>query len=172
MNFSFFPYGHETQFQNVDGSWHFYCQHGQVECDENMLEACARHFHPKGGAHNTYEWWPFVVCMEGAEEGATPDVAAGTCAQSLGWSDYESNIRPCWQNSTGLNSLGNDIMHEIGLATEALKPKLDFTPWVVLEGTPLTADQLDLSLIALICKAYTGPKPDACNNATLASHST
>jgi interferon gamma-inducible protein 30 len=53
-------------------------------------------------------------------------------------------------------------MHQEALWTNSLQPPHQWTPWVVMNGSPLTQTQLDESLTKLVCAAYTGPKPSGC----------
>lgn len=147
MQFSFFPYGNARETKNPDGSYAFSCQHGSQECLGNMVEACAMHFH-----NSTAEWWPFVYCLESG----TPYKDGSACAQKVGWSDW-SEIEACTTSS-----LGNGLMHNIAQATSSLQPPHQWTPWVVVNGKPLTESQMDQSLLKVVCDQLS-PKPAACN---------
>lgn len=149
MDLGFYPYGN-AQERQVGGKWVFSCQHGAAECEGNMIEACAMHFH-----NTTSDWFPFVNCIE--KSNMQPSAVAKSCATRAGWSDWEEI------NACTTSALGNSIMHGIAQATENLKPPHQFTPWVVLNGTPLTSSQLDQQLYKLVCNKYTGPNPpQAC----------
>jgi len=153
MNFSFFPYGnaHETQHGS---SWTFKCQHGPDECKANTIMACAMHYH-----NNASNYFPFVECLESSN---SPVTAGQNCAKEVGWNDWDS-IDSC---STG--DLGNQLQHVIAVATDNLVPSHRWTPWVVMNGKPLSSSQLSQSLINLVCNAYTGSdKPPACSSATM-----
>lgn len=113
-----------------------------------MIEACGMHFH-----NATSDWFPFVNCIEASN--MSPSSVAKSCATKAGWTDWEEI------NACTTSSLGNNLMHNIAMATQNLKPPHQFTPWVVLNGTPLTSSQLDAQLYKLVCKKYTGPNPPA-----------
>lgn len=151
MDFMIFPYGNAAETRKPDGTYSFTCQHGASECTANMIEVCAIHF------HNT-SWFDFIFCMESSRSPAT---AGPSCAKSSSWTDYDSNILPCTTSS-----LGNGLMHSVAQATENLNPPHQWTPWVVMNGKPLTETQLDQELTKLVCAAYTGAKPAACNKYT------
>lgn len=145
MDLGFYPYGN-AQERQVGGSWEFTCQHGPAECKGNMIEACAMHFH-----NATSDWFPFVKCIEASNQ--EPANVAQGCATKAGWTDW-SEINACTTSS-----LGNGLMHAIAQATENLKPPHQWTPWVVMNGTPLSQTQLDESLVKLVCNKYNGPSP-------------
>jgi interferon gamma-inducible protein 30 len=150
MNFTLYPYGNAREKQNPDGTWAFTCQHGANECKANMIMACAIHFHPKATDYMT-----MVECMEGT---SAPADQGKKCAGSAGfdWSEIDS----CTSGS-----LGNQLMHATALATSGLSPPHQWTPWVVMNGKPLSQSQLDQHLVKLVCDAYTGSdKPPACTS--------
>jgi len=149
MNFSYYPYGNARQKQNPDGSWSFTCQHGADECKTNMIFCCAMHYHP-----DPSDFWPFVACVE---ESSSPVTAGKKCASTVGW-QYDE-IDSCTSSK-----LGNSLQHQIGTATDNLVPSHQWTPWVVMNGKPLSQSQLDQPLVSLVCNAYQGSdKPAACN---------
>lgn len=150
MNFTYVPYGNAREKQNPDGTWAFTCQHGANECKANMIFACAMHYHPE-----VTDYFPFVECME---QDSSPATAGSKCASSAKF-DYDE-IEKC-----STSSMGNAIMHNLALATDNLSPKHQWTPWVVMNGKPLSQSQLDQKLITLVCNAYTGSdKPPACSH--------
>merc|ERR1712233_121874 len=66
--------------------------------------------------------------------------------------------------------MGNKLMHIIAVATDSLVPRHKWTPWVVMNGKPLTDHQLDQHLSKLVCDAYQGSdKPPACSSATMSN---
>jgi len=147
MNFTLFPYGNARE--SGSGPWTFTCQHGANECVGNMIFACAMHFHP-----DPQDYYPMVECME---DSGSPATAGKKCAGQSGFNWNE--INDCTSST-----LGNTIMHQVAVATNSLVPKHQWTPWVVLNGKPLSQSQLDQSLITLVCNAYSGTdKPSACN---------
>merc|ERR1712218_223753 len=149
MDFKLYPFGNAKESKKGD-EYVFTCQHGPAECVGNLIFACAMHYH-----NTTAEWFPFVECVEGSR--SNPSVAAPGCATKAGFDDYTSNIEPC---SSGKE--GNALMHIIAQDTINLSPAHQWTPWIVLNGKPLSEKQLDQHLTSLVCDAYTGTKPPAC----------
>lgn len=153
-----YPFGNGRVI-NTSPPWKFSCQHGGSECAGNMYEACAI-------KHNnaTASWWPMVNCMESSKYPGDATVASG-CATKAGL-DW-SVIKACAGDNPQYGSPddGNPNMYSIAMATQNLQPPHQWTPWVVLNGKPLTSAQLDDKLTTLICNAYTGPKPAGCTAA-------
>lgn len=151
MDFMLYPYGNARQTQASDGSWTFDCQHGEDECTGNLIEACAIHLN-----NATKTWFPMIKCIEGSNK--LPAKSAPKCA-----SDNGIDYKPILACTT--SSLGNKVMHQIGSNTDNLNPPHKWTPWVVMNGTPLTDDQLDVDLYKTVCAAYRGNnKPAACSS--------
>lgn len=151
MDFKIYPYGNAKQLQAHDGSWKFHCQHGPKECVANTLEVCAMYYHNA----SVTDWFPFIDCVERSDD---PSTAGAVCSKKVGWSDYDSLIAPC---VTG--ELGNSLQHKVGVQTDNLQPPHKFTPWVVMNGTPLSSSDIGEPLESLVCKAYKGPNvPPAC----------
>lgn len=157
MDLGFYPYGNAKETQKPDGSWDYTCQHGPSECVGNLIEACAMQYHP-----NVKDWFPFINCIEASNK--SPALAAPACAKTSGWTDYDGNITTCTNGKEG-----NDLMHIVAQATENLSPAHQWTPWVVMNGKPLSSSQLDQELTKLICAAYTGQKPAGCTAKELTS---
>lgn len=152
MDLMIFPYGNAKEKQSSDGTWKFTCQHGKDECLANTLEACAINLY-----NDTAKWFPFINCVE---KSTFPFNSASKCAQQTGL------------NFTAIQALadskeGNDIQHQVAVATSSLNPPHQWTPWVVMNGKPLTSKQLDQPLKTLICDAYTGSKPSGCSKGRL-----
>jgi len=149
VDITYYPYGNAKERQKSDGTWSFTCQHGESECTGNLIMACGINLN-----NSTDQWFPFINCIE--DSNSEPDRVAQQCAKQAGL-DY-SAIDSCVQGSQG-----NKIMHSIAEATQNLQPPHQWTPWVVMNGKPLSSNQLDKELIDLVCNAYTGTPPAACN---------
>jgi len=138
----------------------FTCQHGEDECAANMYQACGLNANNGTSATGVPTAWPFVLCMEGT--GDDPKTAAEKCAgdNNVDW----SVIKACAGElpAVGSSDVGNPLMHSIGAATEGLQPPHQWTPWVVMNGRPLSEKQLDQDLTQVICDAYKGTKPAGC----------
>jgi len=120
------------------------CQHGELECLVNKIEACAIHLYDDDVKGTT----EFVYCMENKEG---PEYKA--CAQSAGL-DADA-IGACVKSDEG--DKANAAM---AMATAILQPAHLGTPWVIVNGTTLDDPS---TLLEAICEAYNGSfKPDAC----------
>lgn len=169
VDLSIWPYGNAKESQNSDGTWTFTCQHGTNECIGNMYEACAIEHYPAIGAGGIPAYLGFFGCLE--KSGAAGNLkTAQNCAASNGidWSviDACAGSNP----AVGSPTDGNPLMHSIAVATNSLQPPHQFTPWVVLDGKPLTSAQISLSLTRLVCNAYTGTPPPGCSNFEKTKH--
>lgn len=158
FDFSVFPYGNAKERQLASGEYFFTCQHERPECEGNMYEACA--IHQNNGTDpktNAPFYWDFLLCMENG----SPEHDAEKCAQ-VGGLNYTA-IEACAGKIPSKGSeAGNALMHQMALITGGLNPPHQFTPWVTINGKPLTGDQTSESLITLVCDAYTGTKPSRC----------
>jgi interferon gamma-inducible protein 30 len=157
------PYGNAQEVKNADGTWTFTCQHGVNECNGNMWEACAiEHYGNNSITVGEPKWWPFYDCMEKSGQAGTASVAQN-CANNNGL-DWNT-ISTCATTSNpakGSTTDGNPWMHNIAVRTNNLQPPHQYTPWVVLNGKPISSADYNLPLINLICAAYTGPLPSCC----------
>jgi len=133
-----------------------------------MYEACAiEHYNTtdKSGLYPT--WWPYFYCLEFSQNAGDPTTVSN-CATN---NSLDFNvIKTCAGSNPAVGSPddGNPLMHSIAVATNNLIPPHQWTPWVVVNGSPLSSAQLDLSLIPIVCSAYkttcpTDPPPAACN---------
>ena len=57
------PYGNAHETAGADGQWTFNCQHGVVECQWNLLEACVLDYN-QGGYKNPVVSFHFIACIE------------------------------------------------------------------------------------------------------------
>jgi interferon gamma-inducible protein 30 len=176
VDFRAFPYGNANEKQNADGTWSFTCQHGVNECIGNMYEACAiEHNNSTNTTSHIPTWWPFYYCMEKSGNAADTAVASA-CAKNNGldWSVITA-CSTTTDPAKGSTADGNPLMHKYAVDTNNLVPPHQWTPWVVVNGTPLTSNQLNLPLTPIVCKDYTSNAncknpPPAC--AALASAET
>lgn len=163
MDLRCFPYGNAQESKNADGTWKFTCQHGTSECIGNMYEACAiEHYNYSDPTTNVPYWWAYFDCLELSGQAGVKSVASD-CASKHGI-DFTivTNCAGSYPDQGSADD-GNPLMHSIAVATNNLIPPHQYTPWVVMNGTPLTQAQLDMSLTNLVCNAYTGTdKPAAC----------
>uniref|UniRef100_UPI00398EDEB9 gamma-interferon-inducible lysosomal thiol reductase n=1 Tax=Pristiophorus japonicus TaxID=55135 RepID=UPI00398EDEB9 len=153
MNVTLVPYGNALE-KNESGKWVFDCQHGEQECTGNMIETCLMHT-----LQDADRYFPIIFCMELA---ADVIAAAQLCLQiyepKVPWTNIESCI-------TG--DLGNKLMHQNAELTRALNPPHDYVPWILVNGkhTDDLENEAMNSLFNLVCKTYSGEKPQACTKA-------
>jgi len=160
--FQAYPYGNAKEVQNADKTWTYTCQHGVNECNGNMYEECAiEHYGNYTLATGKPVWWNYFYCLEKSGQAGTASVAQN-CATTNGM-DWNM-ITTCASStpSKGSTDDGNPQMHRIAVDTETLSPPHQYTPWVVLNGKPLSQADYNLPLINLVCNAYTGVKPSCC----------
>jgi len=119
-----------------------------------MYEDCAIEHNnstDKSGKYPT--WWPFFLCMEKSGSAGDPNTAS-SCATQNGL-DF-SVIKTCAGDNPAVGSPtdGNPLMHSTAVATNNLIPPHQWTPWVVVNNSPLTQAQIDQPLIPIVCSAY------------------
>jgi len=144
-----YPYGNAQEKQ--DGQkWEFDCQHGEKECQMNLVETCALHLlsHPQ-------QFMPYIECVE-----HVPTIQrAQYCAEKLHveWGP----IAACYNGSEG-----NFLEHQMAMKTDALVPKHKYVPWIVVDGqhTEEMQTEAQIDLMAFLCKQYKGVKPEECQD--------
>uniref|UniRef100_A0A8C8S5M7 Gamma-interferon-inducible lysosomal thiol reductase n=1 Tax=Pelusios castaneus TaxID=367368 RepID=A0A8C8S5M7_9SAUR len=103
------------------------------------------------------QYFPVIFCMESG-----PAVSANleACLQIYAPSAQLADIQACVKGD-----LGNKLMHHNAQLTDALDPPHNYVPWIVIneKHTQALQDQAQKALFMLVCKMYTGEKPDACN---------
>ncbi|KAK1786217.1 hypothetical protein P4O66_017936 [Electrophorus voltai] len=148
MNVELVPYGN-AQEQLTEKKYVFICQHGEDECLGNMIETCMLN---KMGAAA----YRVIDCMESAAHVLN---AAKPCAELFSPNTSWDTVMDCVKGD-----LGNQLMHENALKTEALKPPHQYVPWVTINGEHTEELQVKAmnSLFNLVCSLYQGKKPIAC----------
>lgn len=150
INLEVVPYGNTAYDSSTDS---FTCQHGDGECQSDTLESCVM-FELNGKnsdnmfAAQSYNAWPFILCMEEAEGNPTQGESCYTNsmlnanATSIEW----STISDCAINNANT------------VQTAAMKatPDHDYVPWVLVNGNVVENSN---ALQKAICDAYTGSNP-------------
>jgi len=116
------PYGN-AQAWNV-------CQHGPLECEHNMLEACVIHYIPE-----TLDHLQFIQCLETAFFGKIASLdALSACAKKK-----VAEITSCFGDGKGKE--GRELIEKIAAETDK---KHKYVPWVLVNGSHHLADQNNL----------------------------
>lgn len=129
----------------------FTCQHGPNECLLNTVEACAIDAWPKLDDH-----FPFIYCVEKLVYNGKYRQWE-TCFSELGLDSKP--IDDCYKGEEGTKL---DLKY--AALTASLEPPHEYVPWVVVDGEPLLEDYDQF--VSFICKAYKGPVPSACKEAS------
>ncbi|XP_067168814.1 gamma-interferon-inducible lysosomal thiol reductase [Apteryx mantelli] len=150
LNITLVPYGN-AQETNVNGTWHFQCQHGPEECLGNMVEACLMH-----EAKDFGTYFPVIFCLESGVS-VTKDLEA--CLQVYAPQVSAARVAACVEGE-----LGRQLMHRNAQLTAALTPQHQYVPWIVVNGkhTEELQAQAQSTLLALVCELYQGEKPESC----------
>ncbi|KAG1969616.1 gamma-interferon-inducible lysosomal thiol reductase [Pimephales promelas] len=149
MNIDLVPYGN-AQEKEDQGKYTFVCQHGEGECQGNMIETCLL------DQLGLDEALLVIFCME---SGANVLKAAQPC---LGVYKPEKTWDSVMKCVTG--DQGNKLMHGNAVKTNALKPPHEYVPWITINGehTEDLQNKAMNSLFSLVCSLYKGEKPAAC----------
>ncbi|RNA26223.1 hypothetical protein BpHYR1_031105 [Brachionus plicatilis] len=122
IDFLLVPFGKANYTWDDDSKkWNFHCQHGPQECYGNTIHNCLIDQKPKFEDH-----FPFLACtMENLMESF--ETAALYCAKKHSI-DYEG-LKKCANDVKG-----NRLLHEAGEKTNKLDPKLNYIPWINVNG--------------------------------------
>ncbi|XP_070604303.1 gamma-interferon-inducible lysosomal thiol reductase [Erythrolamprus reginae] len=152
MNVTLVPYGNAEE-KKEGTKWHFTCQHGEEECLGNTIEACISHLYPVID-------FVLIFCMESSADVVT---SLPLCLKLYAPNASLADINACVKGD-----LGNQLMHRNAELTEALKPRHEYVPWILING--VHTDKLQTlaqeSLFNLVCSLYKGDVPDACKRPT------
>ncbi|XP_062337713.1 gamma-interferon-inducible lysosomal thiol reductase-like [Osmerus eperlanus] len=156
LDITLVPYGNAQE--SFDGKmYHFTCQHGEEECLGNIMETCIMNLTSSSA-------FQIIYCMESSTDVVK---AAQSCLQlyspSLPWENVMSCVK---------GDLGNGLMHQNAMKTDALKPSHQYVPWITINGdhTDDLQDKAMSSLFPLVCSLYKGTKPEACGAASTRRH--
>lgn len=151
MNLTLVPYGNAKESKSPFGKWKFVCQHGKEECVGNLIETCAFVLEKTKTISVG-----FIHCMENSEK--TPEKAAEACGPK-----FKIDLDKIMACANG--DQGNQLEHMMAEITADLNPPHQYVPWVTLNGVHTNKIQNEAmsDLLSLICDAYKGPKPSACD---------
>ncbi|CAN9503239.1 unnamed protein product [Ophioblennius macclurei] len=147
MSVSLVPFGNAKE-TSVEQKHTFECQHGPQECLGNMIETCLLNM--------TAAAFQIINCIESSYD----VVGSGKSCVALFDPDLDwSKVMSCVNGD-----LGNDLMHQNAIMTQALQPPHQYVPWIVINGehTDELQGKAEDALFILICSTYKGPKPTAC----------
>ncbi|KAJ8408358.1 hypothetical protein AAFF_G00257720 [Aldrovandia affinis] len=151
MDVELVPFGNAVE-SGSEGKYVFECQHGEPECQGNMIETCIMELVEDMA-------FPIIFCME-----SSSDVlgSAQACLQLYAPTVTWETIMTCVKGDQG-----NKLMHANAQMTNALTPAHTYVPWVTFDG--VHTDDLESramsSLFTLVCSLYKGGKPPACTGA-------
>ncbi|XP_036615322.1 gamma-interferon-inducible lysosomal thiol reductase-like [Trichosurus vulpecula] len=150
MNVTLVPFGNAKETE-VNGTWEFTCQHGELECELNMVQTC-------------------VLYLLGRE---FPNAfAVVNCMMSA--ADQENSLEPClkiYVPDISVDDImkcvtgpqGKKLMHENAMMTNHLSPPHTYTPWILVEESHL---ENPVELLDTVCHLYQGEVPDICKRNT------
>jgi len=159
-NFTLYPYGNAKEKTGDDGSYTYQCQHGERECQGNLVEACVVGL----SDNNATFYMPFMFEFEGLlkKDGDTDVMKlAQKAGNTIGWSAQTvTDLGDCFSGPQG-----NKFQHNMAVLTSQLDPPHQYVPWLVLNGKHTDDIQQDCqsNLIQCICKVYTGTS-SLCDN--------
>ena len=136
-------------------SLNFTCQHKDQECEGNIIQSCSV------VRYDIEKSLPFVTCMFNSTNWKTPWNSAKECSQKLG---LDFNVLSECANSLD----GVAIEFLMAGQTNALEPKLDYVPWITINGkhSDEIQQKAETNLLKLVCDTYPEfPKPKPCDSA-------
>lgn len=142
------PYGKaETIVTNDD--YIFKCQHGETECEANIIHACAieKIKDPKKSLE-------VVACM--IKNNIHPMSIFKHCTKEL---DEQEEILSCSQSIEG-----RKLLAKHGEATKALRPRVGFIPTITLDHKSDNQVQILKNLMRQVCLKLKKP-PQRCDDA-------
>ncbi|TRY57422.1 hypothetical protein DNTS_031419 [Danionella cerebrum] len=130
----------------------FSCQHGESECDTNMMQACII----SAANHAAF---PVIYCMESSADVLN---SAKPCLQLHAPFTKWETVESCTKGELGLT-----LMHRNAINTQALNPAHTHVPWITFNGnyTSEMEDKAMSTLFTLVCSLYKGVKPPVCTGA-------
>ena len=118
------PYGNARSLTN--------CQHGETECQYNLIESCGLNL-----IADPYAQFDFINCIELNDESRDTsqdyDAVVDLCTSSTGNEAYNASIKTCYKGPEG--EAYETTMKDM---TDALSPSHTYVPWVVGQGVHST----------------------------------
>ncbi|XP_014479498.1 PREDICTED: GILT-like protein C02D5.2 [Dinoponera quadriceps] len=132
------PYGKAKTIKTNDG-YEFVCQHGQIECQANIIHACTI-----DAIRDPSKSLDFLACM--IENNINPVEIMNTCAVKLNTSVEAESIRRC--SGTGK---GKELLAKYGQMTNSLVPRVSFIPTITLDGSSDNQVRILKNLLKEVC---------------------
>ncbi|GAB0096586.1 gamma-interferon-inducible lysosomal thiol reductase [Sergentomyia squamirostris] len=151
MDIEYIPYGKASTTVKPDGSLQFDCQHGQIECEANIIHACKVEVITDPDLR-----LKMVTCM--IRDNIVPKDAFHRCTKENNVEDADK-IQKCY---SGVH--GKELLKMHGEKTQSLRPRMEFVPTVTLDGGQYKQSLILKNLLKEVCKvvAGRGPAPDVC----------
>lgn len=130
------PYG-KARTIKTDHGYEFMCQHGHIECEANIIHACAIDV-----LKNSSIQLEYLSCM--IKNNINPINIMESCAKKMNI-DY-NYILKCF-----LEPKGKELLAKYGELTNALTPKVSFIPTVVLDGKSENQARILKNLLQEVC---------------------
>ncbi|XP_068936995.1 gamma-interferon-inducible lysosomal thiol reductase-like [Petaurus breviceps papuanus] len=150
MDITLVPFGN-AQETEVNGTWEFTCQHGELECELNMAQTCVLYLLGRQFPNA----FAVINCMTSA---ADPETSLEPCLKIYAPQISVDDVMKC---VTGPQ--GKEMMHQNAMMTNHLSPPHTFIPWILVEESRL---ENPAELLNTVCHLYKGEVPDACRRNT------
>ncbi|XP_015184299.1 PREDICTED: gamma-interferon-inducible lysosomal thiol reductase-like [Polistes dominula] len=140
------PYGKALTTQN-DHTYEFKCQHGPIECQGNMVHACAIDLIKDQSLLLNY-----LSCM--IKNNIEPIKIMESCAQKM---NVDVNaISKCYSGAKG-----KELLAKYGELTSALRPQISFIPTISLNDSLKDQPKILRNLFQEVCSIFK-IKPKGC----------
>eukprot|EP01084_Bolivina_argentea_P027845 51731_1 len=156
VNITIYPWGNANEKKGTDGQWQFQCQHGQHECDGNMVETCLINL----AKFDQNIYMDFIIAFEEAigKKSGDPYGTAATVfntvqPKNISWTDMQT----CMGSSgTEGGKSGNVFEHQMHLWTHEVNHT--YTPWITLNGIHSQTEQnsCQSNTLQCTCAVYKG----------------
>ncbi|CAD8060670.1 unnamed protein product [Paramecium sonneborni] len=136
------PYGKATQVLQNDGRIVFQCQHGDLECFGNKIQACG--FDALNSSQQ--EQLSFLTCIQKTRKRRQEDFE-NEIMQCL--PDLWEGVLECAKGTEGIKLLWSN-----GEKTLNLDPKLTYVPWVTVDGKfdSKAHEQIERNIVKWACQ--------------------
>ena len=148
VDITYWPYGNAHEVQDGD-SWKYTCQHGEVECQWNLVESCAINL-----IKCPLQKFGFLKCIEWNEGMSYDEEVTKKCATEAKITNID-DILSCYKGEDAIK-----YEHVIAQKTESLSPSHQYVPWVLVNGEhDVDAEnKIGDNLLKYVCDNYKGSK--------------